>query len=151
MDGVTRMRPVLGASILLAGLAIARPAAAQCTANASSCLTCHEIRGEGSVLADARPWHADHGFGDLCSACHAGDPTATAKQPAHAGLRLPLAEPAVSCAGCHAHDAEARARLYRFVMEAAAAPTQAASPTAPGRPLAAVAVALAWLLRGLTG
>lgn len=45
-------------------------AAAQCTSNASSCVACHETQGSHPVLQrSASPWHADHGFGDLCVAC----------------------------------------------------------------------------------
>lgn len=118
---------------LLSALAIAllaRPAYAQCTSNASSCVTCHETQGLRPVLQSAQPWHVDHGFGDLCASCHAGDPATAAKEQAHLGLRQPLAEPAISCAGCHADDAPARAERYLLIAAAVSPPT--APPTSPG-------------------
>ncbi len=146
----------LMSAIVAAAMTPTWPVAAQCSANASSCLACHEIRGENPVLEDARPWHADHGFGDLCATCHAGDPTATAKEPAHVGLRQPLADPNMSCAGCHADDAAIRARLYRFIADSAATATAEESPTRPpsgppgsswaDRRLVALAVVLALAL-----
>lgn len=86
------------------------------------------------MLGDGRPWHADHGFGDLCVACHAGDPAAASKEAAHAAMVSPLDDPARACAGCHA-DAEARALRYREA--AAAKPVGSAmvasqGPAAPG-------------------
>ncbi|MBP9088883.1 MAG: hypothetical protein KBG15_22355, partial [Kofleriaceae bacterium] len=83
------------------------------------------------MLQGTQIWHVDHGFGDLCSACHGGDPGAALQDQAHLGLRMPLADPAVSCAGCHAADAAQRAERYRAVIIPAAdtpvPPVQAAS------------------------
>jgi uncharacterized membrane protein YedE/YeeE len=115
-----RTRTLRLAAILMA-LAAAPSAHAQCTANASSCVTCHETQGVRPVLRSARPWHDDHGFGDLCAACHAGDPGAPTQARAHLGLRPPLADPSVSCAPCHASDAAARAE--RYLAGVARAPT----------------------------
>lgn len=114
-------------ALLAALFARAAPADAQCTSNASSCVTCHETQGLRPVLQSVQRWHVDHGFGDLCASCHAGDPAAPEKARAHAGLRDPLADPSVACAGCHAQDAAARARRYL----ALAAPS-ASSSAPPG-------------------
>lgn len=119
-------------------MAVARPAYAQCTSNASSCVTCHETQGLRPVLQSAQPWHVDHGFGDLCASCHAGDPGASAKEQAHLGMRQPLADPAVSCAGCHADDSAARAERYLAVPASTVAPP----PTSPPASSPSVAGAL---------
>lgn len=107
-------RVVLGSWVV--GIALTRPVYAQCTSGTSSCVACHESRGLRPVLQDTRPWHVDHGFGDLCAACHGGDPAASAQGSAHLGLRQPLSNPAISCAGCHATDAAARAERYVLVV-----------------------------------
>jgi hypothetical protein len=136
-------------------LMLARPAYAQCTSNASSCVTCHETQGLRPVLQSAQPWHVDHGFGDLCASCHAGDPAASTQERAHVGLRRPLAEPSLSCAGCHADDASARAERYlALAVGLAPPPPTPASPTAGAstgssiadRILAVLAVVLALAL-----
>ena len=93
-------------------------------------MTCHETQALRPVLQSTQPWHVDHGFGDLCASCHAGDPTASAKERAHVGLRQPLADPALSCAGCHADDASARAERYLAVAVRSAPPP----PTGPANP-----------------
>lgn len=113
--------------VWLVGALVSQPAQAQCTSNASSCVTCHETQGLRPVLRSAQPWHVDHGFGDLCASCHAGEPTAPEEASAHAGLRDPLADPAVSCAGCH-DDAARRAEGY---LAAAAASPPAPRPPEP--------------------
>ncbi len=118
------------------GIALPRLVQAQCTSNASSCVTCHETQGLRPVLQSAQPWHVDHGFGDLCASCHAGDATASAKESAHVGLRQPLADPSLSCAGCHASDASARAQRYL----SATAGTEAAPPAPPSSPSPPVGV-----------
>jgi uncharacterized membrane protein YedE/YeeE len=107
--------------------ALTADAGAQCGSSASSCVTCHEARGQRPVLQDARPWHADHGYGDLCASCHGGEPAEATVEGAHRGLRSPLGDPAASCAGCHA-DAPARAARY------AAAPAAPPPPRPPPRP-----------------
>ncbi|MBX3268667.1 MAG: YeeE/YedE family protein [Sandaracinaceae bacterium] len=149
------MRTALPAHALcasLAFLALTGPARAQCTSNASSCVSCHETQGLRPVLTSAQPWHVDHGFGDLCASCHGGDPAAAAQAPAHVGLRSPLVDPSASCAGCHA-DAQARAARYSASERAAPATPPAAAPPSPptagataDRVLAALALALAALL-----
>lgn len=91
----------------------ARPAAAQCPANASSCITCHETQRARPVLQAGQIWHADHGFADLCSGCHGGDRDAVGADAAHLGMRSnPLDDPSASCAGCH-DDHAARADHYK--------------------------------------
>ena len=119
----------------LACLFLAPPARAQCTSNASSCVQCHEVRGVHPVLQSKAPWHVHHGFGDLCVACHSGNPHAVGEEQAHAGIRQPMADPPVVCAECH-EDAVARARRYVV----AATETRNASPESPldrpARPLA---------------
>jgi hypothetical protein len=57
---VVRIRAVLLSSIV--SMALTRPIFAQCTSNASSCVTCHETRGLRPVLQSAQLWHVDHGF-----------------------------------------------------------------------------------------
>jgi uncharacterized protein len=89
---------------------------AQCGSNASSCVSCHEAQQAGPVLADGKPWHADHGFGDLCVACHSGDPAAASKAAAHKGMLPPLDDALRSCGGCHAEDADDRAARYRALV-----------------------------------
>jgi hypothetical protein len=117
-------------------LATTIPVHAQCTSNASSCVSCHETQGLRRVLEGAHPWHVDHGFGDLCASCHGGEPTLATLEAAHVGLRRPLLDPIQSCAGCHATDATERAERYLAVSPAA---TPAPSVTPPPSPAATVA------------
>ena len=119
-------------------------------------MTCHEAHALRPVLQRAQPWHVDHEFGDLCASCHAGDPTASAKEQAHVGLRPPLADPSISCADCHAEDTAARAERYLAVAVSAVppppiGPPARASPAATGTAtadhiLAALAALLALAL-----
>jgi len=149
---------------LLAGWALARPAAAQCPANASSCITCHETQGVRSVLQGAQSWHVDHAFGDLCAGCHGGDREAITEGAAHLGMRAaPLVDSEASCAGCH-DDHVALADRYRPLLARAAQdkalPPPPSSAARPGAStpisianvvLAGIAVVLAvvlFLLRG---
>jgi cytochrome c553 len=118
--------PVVVGLVALLPVAVAR---AQCSSNASSCVACHEAQGLRPVLQSVQPWHVDHGFGDLCAACHGGDPSALDAARAHLGLRPPLAEPSRSCAGCHQDEAAARAERY-----AASAARSDAAPPASGGP-----------------
>lgn len=120
----------------LAAFLLGLPARAQCTSNASSCVTCHETQGLRPVLQSVQPWHVDHGFGDLCAACHGGDPAAASKEQAHAGLRAPLADAAATCGGCHASDATVRAERYRASV-APPPPPSSTPPPAPPTPRAA--------------
>ena len=110
---------------VIAALAWTPSAQAQCTSNASSCVSCHETHGLRPVLQGAQPWHVDHGFGDLCASCHGGVPAAPSQSEAHRGLRSPLVDPSVSCGGCHAADAQARAERYITV------PARTATPPPP--------------------
>jgi len=144
---------------LVAGSALARPAAAQCPSNASSCLTCHETQGVRPVLQGAQSWHLDHGFGDLCAGCHGGDREATTAAAAHLGLRAtPLVDSAASCAGCH-DDHVALADRYRPLLAQATPERVVPPPTATTTPpisianlvLAGVAVMLAVVLFFLRG
>lgn len=131
------MRPRLAAlGALISALALARPLGAQCTANVSSCVNCHETQAVRPVLADPHPWHVDHGFGDLCAACHGGVAGAPAKDDAHRGMRRPLADPQATCGACHRN---AAARAARYASSAASvAPSASASigaaPPAPSPP-----------------
>jgi hypothetical protein len=115
-----------------------RPARAQCEADASSCVDCHEIQRRRPVLDDDRPWHRDHRFGDLCVACHGGDGAASAQPIAHAGRRDPLADGVQSCGGCHTDHA---ARIDRYVTFTAdgAALSSALEPAGPPAAPAAIA------------
>lgn len=118
---------------VIAALAWPAAARAQCTSNASSCVSCHETHGLHPVLQSAQPWHVDHGFGDLCASCHGGDPAAPEKAQAHRGLRSPLVDPSGSCGGCHASDAQARAERY-LAAELRPGPTPPTPPPAPPAP-----------------
>jgi hypothetical protein len=141
---------------VIAALAWPSAASAQCSANASSCVSCHETQGLRPVLGDAQPWHVDHGFGDLCSACHGGAPGEEDQTRAHRGRREPLVAIEDACAGCHRDDAAARAAGYQAAL--AARPPEAPSPPPPRAPrvagtsrpadpyLAALALALALAL-----
>jgi hypothetical protein len=108
---VQRSLPLLVASLVLL-CAWARPASAQCSSNASSCVSCHETQGLRPILQGTLPWHVDHGFGDLCTSCHGGDPRSSVKELAHASRRSPLADPEATCAGCHERDAQSLAARY---------------------------------------
>jgi len=121
----------LAAPLTMAVMVTAARADAQCGSNASSCVACHEAQQADPVLSDGRPWHADHGFGDLCVACHGGDPAAASKDEAHAALRSPLEDVSGSCVGCHADDADSRAARYRARSVALAGSSAAASSTPP--------------------
>lgn len=140
-------------------MGFAGDARGQCSSNASSCVSCHEAQGMRAVLSDGRPWHVDHGFGDLCVACHGGDPAATSEEAAHSGMRGPLSSPERSCTGCHADDALERAARYRASAAPGPAPRPPSPPPAAGssggaprssatanRVLAVVAVGLGLLL-----
>jgi len=149
-------RSVCGALLFLVVLSWPRESSGQCVSNASSCVTCHETEGKRSVLASAAPWHVEHGFGDLCSACHGGDPAATSKPEAHLGLRAPLASPERSCRSCHARDSDVRAGRYLAALGQFSSPSAAPRVPVSQKPvsagsradfvLALVAVVLAGLL-----
>jgi uncharacterized membrane protein YedE/YeeE len=131
-------------------LAVPWRASAQCTSNASSCISCHETQALRPVLQSGQPWHVDHGFGDLCAACHAGQPEAADKAPAHVGLRAPLADASVSCKGCHEQDYAKLATSY-LASSPARAPvssrsSKASVATAKASPADKVVAALAALL-----
>jgi len=104
---------LLAATLTITAMILPASAGAQCSSTGSSCVGCHESQQADPVLGDGRPWHADHGFGDLCAACHGGDPAAPSKQGAHASLRAPLGDVSQVCGGCHGDDVEARAANYR--------------------------------------
>ena len=123
---------------------------AQCGATVSSCRQCHEIDKQLPVLADGRPWHNDHAFGDFCVACHGGDDAAKDSAAAHQVLVDPLGDAALRCgtAMCHGTKAEALAAGYRHAARLGAPSpplTQVSAPKANHNTLAgiaAVAVAL---------
>jgi uncharacterized protein len=96
----------------VATLAWARPAQAQCSSNASSCVACHETQGLRPILQGSLPWHVDHGFGDLCASCHGGDPRSSVKELAHAARRAPLGDLEASCGGCHEGKVQSLAMRY---------------------------------------
>lgn len=141
-------------------LAVARPASAQsCGGQRSSCAACHEERGEHPVTRDGTSWHGDHAFGDLCTACHGGEPLATTRDDAHAGLVAPLV--ATRCVACHASPAPLLARYLdergRQAPAAASRPPQPSAPTSapPAGPgaanLVAGALVIAFALIGAIG
>jgi hypothetical protein len=90
-------------------------------------VSCHEAQALRPVLQSPQAWHADHAFGDLCVACHGGDPRAASKPRAHVGVRQPLLQVAQACGSCHA-DAGPRSERYWSLLRASrpAAPRQAA-------------------------
>jgi hypothetical protein len=93
-------------------LATARPVAAQCGSQASSCKDCHEVQAQLSVNADGTSWHQAHAFGDFCYICHGGNTQSTDKAAAHTGMVPPLEDVKASCQQCHPKDLEARAKVY---------------------------------------
>lgn len=127
---------LLGASLALS-CAWARPAEAQCSSNASSCVSCHETQGLRPILQGTLPWHVDHGFGDLCAGCHGGDPRSSVKELAHATRRSPLADLEASCGGCHEGNTQTLAARYLSTPRPPSAPASgdgdAAGPTAQPR------------------
>lgn len=135
--------------MVAAGVAAARPAAAQCSANASSCISCHETQGARPVLQDAQRWHADHGFGDLCAGCHGGDREASVADAAHLGMRAhPLDDPSTSCAGCH-DDHAARADRYRPLVASAEQARSRPPPPPSSSPAAATTTSIANIVLAL--
>lgn len=153
------MRPLGLAVVVVVSIVLTRPADAQCPANASSCVTCHESQGARPVLAGPLQWHADHAFGDLCAACHGGDREAFDANAAHFQMRVhPLDDPAASCAGCHV-DHATKAEGYRALAATATTTVTREPPSPPGSPpastanlvLAGIAVALAGVLYHLRG
>lgn len=135
------MRALVAAFIVVAWTSFASSTRAQCSANASSCISCHEAQGARSVLNDGRPWHADHGFGDLCVACHGGDAQALSKEAAHADMRDPLTMAQATCGGCHSQDFAARATRYQVALGGAhsLASTASSPPSAPSCGTGAIA------------
>jgi uncharacterized protein len=125
-------RARFGGLLVALALTASAQARAQCTSTGSSCVSCHEVSGAYPVLADGHAWHADHGFGDLCVACHGGDPAATSKADAHVAMRAPLEDVSRSCGGCH-EDAAARGVRYRAQAIASAGPPGRGGPGAPLR------------------
>lgn len=92
-----------------AGLLVVAPSAhAQCGLTVSSCRQCHELGGKETFRA-SDPWHKDHAFADLCSNCHAGDPTAVDESRAHVGVVDPMNNGGERCGGCHQDKAAALA------------------------------------------
>jgi hypothetical protein len=117
------------------------------------------MRSERPVLGSADAWHRDHAFGDVCASCHGGQPDQDERAAAHAGLRDPLADPATSCAPCHAANWKQRAERYQRRQSAAliaTAPPRTPGPGAPGyvasrldRVLAGAAVLLGIAVAGV--
>jgi len=146
MPGMVRW--VSGLALLLV-LSADRAAHAQCSSNASSCLTCHEVQRQRPVLDAGAPWHRDHGFGDLCASCHAGASDEPTLAGAHLGVRSPRADPASTCGSCHTENLDALVARYRDVSWTPAAPV-AAPPAAKAGTVRAVDLALAVLVVVLT-
>lgn len=133
----------------------AAPARAQCGADASSCLSCHEVQHQRSILSDGKPWHVDHGFGDLCARCHGGRPGAADKEGAHQGRVDPLSNPAGICGACHGTGAAAYADRYaRLRVPPPKAPKQESEPGSgrgSGVRWSNIALAIAVVLLGAGG
>lgn len=92
---------LFGVALVLAALMVAAvPAQAQCGSEASSCKTCHEIRGEHPVNTTGA-WHVDHAFEDYCASCHRGDTHAPDPADAHAEMNTALADMERYCGVCH--------------------------------------------------
>ncbi|MER3545505.1 MAG: hypothetical protein C4311_13135 [Chloroflexota bacterium] len=87
---------------------------AQCGSQASSCKSCHEVKGEDPVNTE-REWHIAHAFGDFCEFCHGGNVQAVEKAAAHQGLVQPLGDVKANCAACH-DDYEAKAQVYAVAL-----------------------------------
>lgn len=126
---VRRSRALLPCLVVLS---LADRSWAQCLSNASSCVTCHETEARHPVLGTTAPWHVEHGFGDLCAACHGGDPGASSRTAAHLGLQAPLGNADRTCKACHGSDTEALAQRYLI----AAADARSSPPAAPRGPVA---------------
>lgn len=143
--------------LLLLALSLARPARAQCGANVSSCVACHETQRQRPVLTDGTPWHRDHGFCDMCTSCHEGAGDEPALETAHTGLRRNLGEMKSVCASCHQDASEAFVARYAAFSPT---PTPSAPPGASGAPvpvatrmidlvLAAVAIVLGLVISAI--
>lgn len=82
-----------------------------CGAAASSCKSCHEVKGEMKVN-EKGSYHKQHAFADFCVFCHGGDTAATTKEAAHKGMIKPLENLEKSCSACHPDDYKKRAKSY---------------------------------------
>lgn len=87
---------------------------AQCGSQASSCKSCHEVKGEAPVNTEG-DWHIAHAFGDFCEFCHGGNVQAVDKAAAHQGLVQPLGDVKANCAACH-DDYQAKAQVYAVAL-----------------------------------
>lgn len=111
---------------------------AQCGSQASSCKSCHEIKGEDPVNTEG-DWHIAHAFGDFCEFCHGGNVQAVEKAAAHQGLVQPLGDVKANCASCH-DDYEAKAQVYAVALGVtigtggASSSGAAESPSQPSNP-----------------
>jgi uncharacterized membrane protein YedE/YeeE len=105
------------------------------------------------VLGSTAPWHAEHAFGDLCAACHAGDAAAIDKPAAHRGLLKPLANPDRTCKSCHVRDADSLAQRYLAAVGHFRSPPPAPSntPISPNRPASSHADAALVVVAALLG
>jgi len=132
--------------VSVVALVVARPAAAQCGSQASSCKNCHETQAQLPVNADGTGWHESHAFGDFCYICHGGNNQAIDADAAHAGMVAPMTDVQTACAQCHPNDLQARADVYTVALGipgASVAASAAAAPTeVKTEPPAPAAVAL---------
>lgn len=131
---------------------------AQCGSQASSCKSCHEVKGEDPVNSEGE-WHIAHAFGDFCEFCHGGNVQAVDRAAAHQGLVQPLGDVKANCAACH-DDYEAKAQVYAVALgvtigtggasssNASQPPSQPSnpSPAEPAAPPAAPAAAPAEII-----
>lgn len=104
-----------GIALLMTGLVLVEPAAAQCGSSATSCKNCHEVNAEYPVNASG-DWHVSHAFGDFCAFCHAGNVQAVEADAAHEGMVYPLADIEGSCASCHPDDLQELAEVYAVAL-----------------------------------
>lgn len=128
---------VMAAVLLLTGNDTAR---AQCGADASTCMNCHQGE-EAYPVKELGAWHIDHAANDFCQLCHGGDKESKDHVTAHATLFDPLSERAAArCTTCHPGDAQAKfdsyvtlAATFDAAASAGAAPETLAA-AAPGDP-----------------
>ena len=107
--------PIFLGAILIAGFFLllpATPTQAQCGSQASSCKSCHETQGQGSVNNDGTEWHSQHAQIDSCVNCHAGNPQSTEKTQSHTGMVPWNSDIKAGCASCHPDDYSQLAQLY---------------------------------------
>jgi len=100
-----------GALAWIGGARAAQARAQAALTGASSCLSCHENL---YYLHDLGNYYCLTEASARCIDCHAGDPQALQKDPAHAGLvAYPIVNGDISrCQACHQQDAQAHVETF---------------------------------------